>query len=80
MPKKVKLPKELEVMQAILDQGLEKYQRAWLAGQALTMLGIRDQDVLKRGLIPDHKVLAVLCCDVADAVMAELKRREKKAR
>lgn len=79
MPKKVKLPKELEVMEAILDQGLEKYQRAWLAGQAMGLFRFAswDEDAIQRGLMPTHRTLATICCDVADAVIAELKRREK---
>lgn len=82
MSKNAKVPKELEVLQTVLDQNLDKYQRGWLAGQALGLFRFAswDEDALQRGLRPPHKVLAVLCCDVADAILEELNRREKKGR
>jgi hypothetical protein len=82
--KKLKFPKRLEKqyvfqkalwkdpwvisIQEVLDQGLEKYQRAWLAGQAFVMFAETSLT---------NEVVAKRCCRMADAVMAELKRREK---
>ena len=57
--------------------GLTKLE--WFAGRALQMFGIEQEqlDRLDKGDLPDHKRVATICFDVAEAMLAESERRSK---